>query len=327
MKCSFGFYFGGNGNCKKIPDTCLDFDTNAEKCLACYSGYSLDNNHICVKSAAESIDPGCSSFQNGVCTQCSFGYYFDEFGRCRQIPSTCGDFDTLRGVCRTCYPGYELNSNGKCVAVEAGAGDSGCNEFKDGKCVKCSFGFYFNREERCIQIPPSCANFDTGLEYCTQCYPGFLLNANNQCEESDALDGCNQYENGICVKCSFGFYFNRFNVCTQIPETCADFDTINEVCRACYNGYTLDNQNQCIEQEAGEIDLGCAEFQNGICIKCSFGFYFGASRLCKLIPATCSDFDTASERCRSCYPGYTLNNENECVEEEAGEIDSGCTEF
>ena len=52
VKCSFGFYFGPNRSCKKIPDTCLNFDTGAEKCLACYTGYALAANNECVKSAA-----------------------------------------------------------------------------------------------------------------------------------------------------------------------------------------------------------------------------------------------------------------------------------
>ena len=106
LNCSLGYYFGINRKCKKIPDTCLNFDTGAEKCLACYSGYTLNNNSECIKSAVEKTDPGCNTFENGICVRCSFGYYFDSSNRCRQIPSTCGDFDTALGICRRCYPGY-----------------------------------------------------------------------------------------------------------------------------------------------------------------------------------------------------------------------------
>ena len=105
------------------------------------------------------------------------------------------------------------------------------------------------------------------------------------------------------MKCSVGFYFNQLNVCAQVPPTCSNFDTVSEVCRGCYSGYALNKSNQCVQEAAGAIDLGCAEFKNGVCVKCSFGFYFGGGG-CKLIPATCSNFNTATEQCQACYPGY-----------------------
>ena len=128
--------------------------------MACYTGYALDNDNQCVKSYNDVNDPGCNSFENGICVKCSFGYYFDSQAKCRQIPPTCGNFDTLNGVCNECYPGYELNAEGRCIQVDAGAGDSGCSEFENGKCIKCSFGFYFGLDGKCRQIPSTCANFD-----------------------------------------------------------------------------------------------------------------------------------------------------------------------
>ena len=39
-------------------------------------------------------------------------------------------------------------------------------------------------------------------------------------------------------------------------------------------------------------DIGCNQFEKGVCVKCSVGFYFGKDRKCKLSPPTCKDFDT-----------------------------------
>ena len=40
--------------------------------------------------------------------------------------------------------------------------DPGCNSFgADGKCIKCSFGFYFDKNKNCRPVPPTCSKFDT----------------------------------------------------------------------------------------------------------------------------------------------------------------------
>ena len=194
VKCSFGFYFGAKGLCKLIPPTCSSFDTVKELCTACYSGYELNKTNQCVQSSLELSDPGCNEFKNGVCIKCSFGYYFGSTGKCRLSPPTCINFDTVKEVCRGCYPGYTLNKDNICILSEAGQSDAGCNEFKDGSCIKCSFGFYFGPLGNCKLIPPTCTNFNTTLEVCRACYPGYALNNNKNCVISapEAGDsGCN----------------------------------------------------------------------------------------------------------------------------------------
>lgn len=209
-------------------------------------------------SAAEANDPGCNTFEKGLCVKCSFGYYFDAGQKCRQIPSTCGNFDTVNGICKECYPGYELNDAGRCIAVEAGESDSGCSSFKNNECVECSFGFYFDSFRKCQQIPSTCSNFDIQNQVCIQCYPGYQLNNNNQCEQSSSDNGCNEFANGACVKCSFGFYFDMNRRCKQIPSTCADFNEQQERCNACYPGYKLDENSICLETEPEDGDSGCS---------------------------------------------------------------------
>ena len=41
-RCSVGFYFDEKRICKKIPDSCANFDINSGKCRGCYQGYSLN---------------------------------------------------------------------------------------------------------------------------------------------------------------------------------------------------------------------------------------------------------------------------------------------
>lgn len=75
-------------------------------------------------------------------------------------------------------------------------------------------------------------------------------------------------------------------------------------------------------------DLGCNLFENGICVNCSFGYYFDRNRLCKLIPETCASFNIPTETCRGCYSGFELDENNQCVRAKLTEVgDVGCNEF
>ena len=127
MKCSFGFYFGRDSTCRLIPPSCSNFNVQSEICLSCYPGYELNDNQVCIEAEEAGGDPGCTEFEDGVCIQCSFGFYFGPNQRCRLIPPTCANFDILTEICRACYPGYALNPLGQCIEKPPEEGDAGCN--------------------------------------------------------------------------------------------------------------------------------------------------------------------------------------------------------
>lgn len=133
-----------------IPPVCKSFDSVLEKCKECYPGYVTDATGTCVESAVQTIDPGCSLFQKGVCIKCSFGFYFDKNGQCKAAPSTCSSFDSVREVCLSCYEGYSLDSRNNCIKKVDNVSDLGCNRFQKGKCVSCSVGFYFTSSGVCL---------------------------------------------------------------------------------------------------------------------------------------------------------------------------------
>lgn len=43
---------------------------------------------------------------------------------------------------------------------------------------------------------------------------------------------------------------------------------------------------------------------NGVCIKCSLGFYFNKDRICVKIPDDCQNFNLEAGKCEGCYTGY-----------------------
>lgn len=93
----------------------------------------------------------------------------------------------------------------------------------------------------------------------------------------------------------------------KIPTDCLDFSIPEERCLQCYSGYALDENFNCIESVEQASDPYCNEFQDGVCVKCSFGFYFNDDKVCARIPDECKTFSTETEECKECYPGYALN--------------------
>lgn len=119
--------------------------------------------------------------------------------------------------------------------------DLNCAEFKNGKCTKCSFGSFFNRNGVCQSVDPLCQTWNEVTGDCQSCYPSFEINS-GKCVPSkvDNLDqNCAKFTNSKCVQCSRGFYFNANKVCTQIDPLCSTFDSKSSQCFSCYTGYKI----------------------------------------------------------------------------------------
>ena len=48
MKCDDGFYVDDKGKCKKLPNNCLEADTDGN-CTKCKDGYFINKNKKCRK--------------------------------------------------------------------------------------------------------------------------------------------------------------------------------------------------------------------------------------------------------------------------------------
>ncbi len=77
---------------------------------------------------------GCKNFVNGICQECSNGFYFDAFGICQKIDLYCLQFNQQAGICENCYPGYTV-IDGKCSLSQNNVSDTGCKRFSNNKCV------------------------------------------------------------------------------------------------------------------------------------------------------------------------------------------------
>jgi hypothetical protein len=83
-KCSFRFVRASDGVCEPVNPLCATWDLSGA-CLTCYPGYEIcENGCIMTESCAPegTYDPNCRNTVNGVCQQCSQGYYFNQNGIC-----------------------------------------------------------------------------------------------------------------------------------------------------------------------------------------------------------------------------------------------------
>ncbi len=127
-------------------------------------------------------------------------------------------------------------------------------------------------------VDPVCKIFDYQRKLCIGCYLGFTLDQTNNCqlsEDSTRDSNCKSFDaNGVCQNCSFGYYFNQMRICTQIDPSCRNFDSVNFVCKACYDGYKIQS-DVCIKTDSSsDIESNCAQWLEGVCIKCAARAYY-----------------------------------------------------
>jgi hypothetical protein len=123
---------------------------------------------------------------------------------------------------------------------------SNCNSIDPttGRCLKCSFGYYFDARGFCMQQNPNCKLFNPLLSLCLDCYPGYELK-NNDCHQSAAKvvdPHCKTFNGNICTECSKGAIFNANRICIVVDPSCLSFDQNDGSCTSCYPGYALSNK-------------------------------------------------------------------------------------
>ena len=130
------------------------------------------------------------------------------------------------------------------------------------------------------------------------------------------------------MKCSTGSFFGENGKCQLVDLLCRTFDERDGACLSCYPAFKLENK-KCIEDEGFlSQDPFCKEFKDGVCVACSFGFYFGTDNICMKVSDLCSTYNANTGECLSCFLGFKLNEEKgSCEEDDFILTDSNCAEF
>lgn len=138
---------------------------------------------------------------------------------------------------------------------------------------------------------------------------------------------CKTWNGSICQACAFGAYFSPNGICLIANPICKTFDTSNGNCLSCYDSFELFGGN-CLKSNQSISDPNCAEFLQGICAKCSAGFFFKDDGMCGLVNSNCKTFDAVSGNCLTCYLGFSLSG-GSCVagNSSSSAIDPNCAAF
>lgn len=123
VECASRSYFNAAGLCMAVSDFCQTWDKHDGFCLTCYKGYELKSNSKCVLSPLETFtdtDPGCQTWKEDACINCSKNWVFGEEGYCIPVSGLCKTSEGL--ACTSCYKGYTLDK-GQCT-VNANFGSS-----------------------------------------------------------------------------------------------------------------------------------------------------------------------------------------------------------
>ena len=180
VECSANWYLDSNGVCQPVSDLCKSHDAANGFCLDCYPGYDLtevldaNNNVVAVEcvfspsNTAAPSDPGCKTWEAGVCKACSQHWAFDSNNVCQQVPDTCKAHEGLQ--CTDCYNGFSLN-NGVCELSAFNTlapTDAGCNDWdwQGQVCLSCSPYWVFNSNNVCVPVDPLCKTYNQANGHC-----------------------------------------------------------------------------------------------------------------------------------------------------------------
>lgn len=90
LTCSQRYYKDSKGVCQPVRTTCNTYDPFTGACTSCYDGYMLVEV-VCIPNPNPK-DSKCANFSNGVCKQCSRGYYLQN-GFCNEVDPLCKTFN------------------------------------------------------------------------------------------------------------------------------------------------------------------------------------------------------------------------------------------
>ena len=309
QRCAKGSYFGPSGICTVVDPNCKE--TQGDTCLSCYNGYTLQEN-TCVKSTVEETsDPLCAEWLDEICVKCSDGSFVNTDGRCALVDPLCKTYDLLNGACLSCYQGFSLEGT-KCVESEQQeVSDPNCREFLTPDiCSICSDRYFIGANGLCAEVNPLCRTYEPVNGQCLTCFSGFALSLGGCIESRENVtdSNCKEWNGSRCIACSFGAYFGPEGKCLLADPLCRTFDPMNGRCTSCYSSFVLQG-GRCIKDDNNEVtDAFCAEFLEGVCVRCSRGYVFGTDGLCKQVSASCATFDEITGECLTCFLGFYLED-------------------
>eukprot|EP00825_Cyclidium_porcatum_P052247 TRINITY_DN983_c0_g1_i7.p1 TRINITY_DN983_c0_g1~~TRINITY_DN983_c0_g1_i7.p1 ORF type:complete len:2725 (+),score=321.89 TRINITY_DN983_c0_g1_i7:3391-11565(+) len=283
-----------NVKCYYCPEECATcylkdvHSLDTLKCTLCQTGYELNSDGKCVKSA----DSG-----NYTCEKSSqYPVIIDSQILCLNCPSGCSScsLSNIQDVsltselkCTACNTGFNLASSGQCTAI----------------CYDGQYAVLYNNTSICESCHYSCKKcYGGNYTQCLECQADYVLTEYNTCEKEEEFvePNCTEleyydstYDECLCID---GYMWDPTALeCMSISDLVQDCGVgqfnWNGMCLACNS---TDNQGFCIL---------CTGPEPSQCSDCAEGYYLNSTYACVSCGDGCSKCTTGSS-CDQCEPGY-----------------------
>jgi hypothetical protein len=129
---------------------------------------------------------------------------------------------------------------------------------------------------------------------------------------------CKQYTDSskkVCQVCIDSCYLNN-GVCSQINVLCKTANKANGNCLSCYDGYTLGANGACVVTPATvslNNDAYCIKVNGPVCTTCASGYFLNQTGICQQVNPLCKVSNQVTGTCLSCYDGYSLTSDSQCI--------------
>lgn len=296
------------------------------KCISCINSYFLDSNNKCVNTN------NCKVSQNGICVNCTFGYYLSLNDKKCVRTENCLNADNNM-ECKECKEEYYYDKlNQKCIIRdETNSNLINCKIVtKKNECYKCDKDYYLNTTDLfCYKNTEinskfyKCAKTDNKGLNCDECIDNYFLASKNK--KCSPIYGCTLYDHNQCFSCEENLCHDlksdlcfpkkmNTNINKEYNKFCINCDETNEegtACNICQNGFIVGENGVCINT------LNCEEAYDGKCLKCKDNYCLNEENICDSTEINnclkCENENIYNKKCTKCNPGFVLNENNICL--------------
>ena len=261
----------------------------------------------------------CLESSNNICISCEMGYYLDKSSNneCKDsylAPIFHNCQETEDGIyCSICNEGYFFSKNGECVNTR------NCKKSQKrlSFCEECDEGFFLSNNGLFCSSSPNCIYGDRETGKCTDCQNGFYLDLNNnQCKsntENNKFKNCKK-GGDKCEECVYKYYLGEDNLCS-LSKNCSISDE-NGICKKCSDGFYLSSYDKkCTTVEKClkvDYKFDCEECETYLLLNNSQCVPIDKWEISKF--TNCKYTDKSTVYCEECKHNYFLNQKNNfCV--------------
>jgi hypothetical protein len=322
VSCVAGYSLLSNGVCNQYNNVNTNINSNTNS-----NSGSGSTTITQTTTSSISSDPNCQvpGIGNNGCQQCYFSYYFNStLQKCTTVNPLCQTW-TNQNLCLTCYGGYSLTLNGNCVVTGSGSStsststtstsnsgtssnansgsgsttvtqtatssissDPNCQVPSNNGCQQCYFSYYFNSTlQKCMTVNPLCQTW-TNQNLCLTCYAGYSLTLNGNCIITGSGSSTSSTSTSSVSNSGSSSNANSGSGSTTITQTTTS---------------SISSDPNC--QVPGIGNNGCQQ--------CYFSYYFNSTlQKCTTVNPLCQTW-TNQNLCLTCYGGYSLTLNGNCV--------------